>query len=52
MNAEYASMKTHEIEDLIRALQNVQKRCSPSSEAWREASEQLKPLFTEMADRS
>lgn len=51
MNSEYATMKTHEIEDLIAELQRVQKRNPPVSRAWQEASDALQPLFAEMAAR-
>lgn len=36
------------IEDVER-LQGIQKRCRPSSEEWQRASEQLQPLFRELA---
>lgn len=52
MNAEYATMKSHEIEDLIAELQSVQKRNRPGSDAWQNASDALQPLFAEMAERT
>ena len=52
MNPEYATLKTHEIEDLISELQKVQKRNPPASKAWQDASDALRPLFAEMAARS
>jgi hypothetical protein len=52
MNAEYASMLTSEVEDLIAELQGVQKRSRPGSPEWQAASNALQPLFTEMADRT
>lgn len=36
----------------ITQLQAVQKANPPSSDAWREASEELAPLFAEMARRT
>lgn len=52
MNPEFATMKTHEIEDLISDLQGIQKRNPPTSAAWQEASKALQPLFAEMAERT
>ena len=52
MNPEYATMKTHEIEDLIAELQAVQKTNPPTSKKWQDAHDALAPLFIEMQERT
>jgi hypothetical protein len=44
-------MNTSQILSRIQELQTVQKRNSPKTSAWQAASEQLQPLFAEMARR-
>ncbi|HKO88757.1 MAG TPA: hypothetical protein VJU83_09615 [Burkholderiales bacterium] len=42
----------HEILAEIERLQRIQKTNHPSTAAWLSASEQLQPLFAEMAKRT
>lgn len=44
-------VKTEELVRRIEELQNVQKRNSPKTQAWADASKALAPLFAEMAKR-
>lgn len=46
------SAPTGEILDEIARLQDVQKKHPPESEAWRQASAELAPLFEEMSARA
>lgn len=52
MNPEYATLKDHEIEQIISELQAVQKKSPPFQQVWQDASAALQPLFAEMAERT
>lgn len=52
MNTQASGADTAEILARIESLQAIQKRNRPTSAEWIEASNELKPLFEEMARRS